>query len=115
VTITETTINTADCATLESDLNSLIEQATTCNSCMNTDSCINGPKIHDTCGCLVGASSMATDIANNAESLYHTWVTQGCGPYQCEQPCFSDNTPYYCTPQGPNCGGSCQPGFGTGG
>lgn len=99
------------CQALTSELQGLIGEATWCNACEDSDSCINGPKIHDLCGCPIGASQAASNVAAQAEAVYQQWVSLGCGPYDCDQPCFSPDTPYYCFSNGGGCGGSCQPGW----
>jgi hypothetical protein len=79
---------------------------------MDYDSCMNGPKIHDTCGCLVGASDMAAQAAADAEATYQQWVAWGCGPWDCDMPCMPDNATYYCTPEGSECNGRCDAAWG---
>jgi hypothetical protein len=106
-TTTVTTSSSSGCDGVLGELSALIVEATTCNSCMDYDSCMNGPKIHDTCGCLVGASELAQQAAADAEALYQQWVSAGCGPFECNTPCLPDNATYYCTPTGTNCDGKC--------
>ena len=111
-TSTSLTNTTTDCPTLTAELSALITQATTCNACMDYDSCINGPKIHDTCGCQVGASEMAADAAAQAEALYQQWVALGCGPWECDTPCMPNGATYYCTGVGSGCDGRCDAAWG---
>jgi hypothetical protein len=112
-TTATTTISTSSgCDGVLGQLTALIAEATACNACMNYDSCMNGPKIHDPCGCRVGASDMAQQAAADAEALYQEWVAAGCGPFECNTPCMPDNATYYCTQTGTNCDGRCDAAWG---
>ncbi len=95
-----------DCASLEKAFQDLFNQATTCNACLDSDPCMGGIEIIDTCGCPAGTADQA--LANQALHAYDAWVAGGCGPHLCQIPCVSPGGSWSCNGNGMNCAGSCR-------
>jgi len=98
----------ADCAGLYATFDMVFQQAVACNACMGNDSCLLGPKIHDACGCEVGASANQAQAAADSEQAYGAWTAAGCGPQPCGKRCPTGAT-WSCMPNMMACMGSCGP------
>ena len=110
-TTSTSSTGTPTCASLLAALQAALAEATACNSCSNTDQCQNGPLVYDTCGCQVGANSTTPDKAAAANAAYQAWTAKGCGPYECQEPCYGSGTPWICVNSaGSGCTASCMAG-----
>ena len=100
----------ADCMTLTDELTIALEAATACDACTDgPDPCeyLSGPQLTDVCGCPVAVNATQMDAVAKALEIYGIWVDQGCGPFECGQPCAVSDDPTCQAAAG--CNGTCSP------
>ena len=95
-----------DCASLEKAFQDLFNQATACNACLDSNPCMGGIEIIDSCGCPAGTADQA--LAKQAQHAYDVWVAGGCGPHLCQVPCGKPGGSWSCGGNGMSCSGTCQ-------
>lgn len=86
------------CEGLQEDLVAKVAAAQACNPALSVPQCSGGVTTVDTCGCTVVANDKSPAAAQSASIAFKTWVSAGCGPFQCTYCPPGPETPWYCDP-----------------
>lgn len=91
------------CDSLQSSLVEALADAQACNPALSVPQCSGVVTALDTCGCEVVAKDQSVKLASVAVATYESWVSEGCGPYDCFACPPPPNSPWYCDPTEKKC------------
>jgi hypothetical protein len=93
------------CAGLQADVTATVAAAQACNPGLDAPQCSGTNIVADLCGCPVVANNGSISAAQLANMAFKTWVSAGCGPFNCftcppppTDPWFCDPTEAICKP-----------------
>jgi hypothetical protein len=95
------------CTGLQADVTATLAAAQACNPALSVPQCSGTNTAVDTCGCPVVANDAAVEAAQLANMAFKTWVSAGCGPFNCFSCPPPPTSPWFCDPTA----AVCKPAF----
>jgi len=86
------------CSGLQADVTATLAAAQACNPTINVPQCSGTNTAIDLCGCPVVANDSAFSAAQLESMAFNTWVSAGCGPFNCLTCPPPPSSPWFCDP-----------------
>lgn len=86
------------CAGLQADATATLAAAQACNPAISAPQCSGSNVTTDLCGCPVVANDSAFSAAQLANMAFKTWVSAGCGPFNCFTCPPPPSSSWFCDP-----------------
>ena len=91
-------VGAGGCEGLQADVVKKVAAAQACNPVLSVPQCSGMVTTVNLCGCPIVANDSSSMVAENATSAFKSWVSAGCGPFDCDNCPPGPGSAWYCDP-----------------